>query len=138
MGRSAPPASSDNFPGILGITHYHYSVFCLDSKEKNFIFYVCITVKNRLYFKQSYLTSELFGGLIMINTRFGSEVTVVGGDIDKGEIDVIRKVDGKLLQGWINEYKADGGIQEIVDAINKANEKTTCGGLKNDLGTKKT
>ena len=56
----------------------------------------------------------------MITTRFGSEVTVKSGNIAKDEVDVIR-ADGSILQTYIAELKADGGIKEIEEAINKAN-----------------
>jgi len=56
----------------------------------------------------------------MITTRFGSEVTVKSGNIAKDEVDVIR-ADGSILQTYITELKADGGIKEIEDAIKKAN-----------------
>jgi len=58
----------------------------------------------------------------MIVTRFGSEVKVIGGNIEKGEIDVIRTEDGSRIDGYIVDFKADNGIAEIIDAINATNE----------------
>ena len=53
----------------------------------------------------------------MIFTRFGSEVKVVDGDMGTGFVDVKRLSDGQVLQTYIGELKADGGISEISDAI---------------------
>ena len=57
----------------------------------------------------------------MITTRFGSIVTVKSGNIAIDEVDVIRE-DGRILHTYISELKADGGIEEIEEAIKKANE----------------
>ena len=64
----------------------------------------------------------------MIFTRFGSEVEVLGGNIEKGEIDINifneadgLKLDKQFMSTYINELKADNGFTEICEAINKAN-----------------
>ena len=59
----------------------------------------------------------------MIRTKFGTIVAkVVGGDIDKGEIDVILKDSDEVFRGYIEEFKADNGYGEIREAIQKATE----------------
>jgi hypothetical protein len=57
-----------------------------------------------------------------IFTRYGSEVTVIGGNRYTGEITIKRKADGKLFHLFIGELKADGGIETIDQAIRVANE----------------
>jgi hypothetical protein len=57
----------------------------------------------------------------MVYTRFGSVVTVLGGNVDKGEVDVKRE-DGSILKTYTCELKADNGWAEISDAIEAANK----------------
>lgn len=59
---------------------------------------------------------------IMIQTRFGSEVTVLGGDFNKGTVEVKRVSDGEVMKTYVYELKADGGAGEIVRAILAANQ----------------
>ena len=59
----------------------------------------------------------------MIYTRFGSVVKVTGGDIEAGEVDVIREDIPGIKKTYINELKADGGFNEICEAIDAANAK---------------
>ena len=54
----------------------------------------------------------------MIYSRFGSEFEIVEGDLDTGMVTGKRKEDGKLFPNChITEYRADGGIKEIEEAI---------------------
>jgi len=54
----------------------------------------------------------------MIYSRFGSEFEIVKGNLDTGIVTAMRKDDGKLFPDChITEYRADGGIQEIQQAI---------------------
>ena len=59
----------------------------------------------------------------MIYTRFGLAVTIIKGDIEKGEVDIQYKKDGRIRETTIDFLRADKGIQEIQEAIEKANEK---------------
>lgn len=63
----------------------------------------------------------------MIYSRFGIEVTVTGGDLDpmRNHVDYIihyRRDDGWArdlqMKGFVRDLKADGGINEIREAIN--------------------
>lgn len=59
-----------------------------------------------------------------IYTRFGGEVEIVKGDYDyqeKGEIDIKRLDDGKIMKTYIHELKADGGINTIIEEIERVN-----------------
>lgn len=59
-----------------------------------------------------------------IYTRSEKEVTVVGGDLESGEIDTIDVYYGdpmELHKGRISDFYADGGYAEIEAAIEKAN-----------------
>lgn len=58
----------------------------------------------------------------MITTRYGTPVQIIGGNFDKGTVDVQRE-DGSVLKTYVYELKADGGAGEIVRAILKANEE---------------
>ena len=55
----------------------------------------------------------------MIYTRFGSPVTVIGGDAPNGTA-IIRHADGMEMLALFYDLKADGGIKEIWDAVKKA------------------
>lgn len=59
----------------------------------------------------------------MINTRFGSEVEVVGFNKENFTIDVKRKADDKFLEVFYSDLKADGGLEEIQKAIESCNTK---------------
>lgn len=54
----------------------------------------------------------------MIKTLAGSEVEVVSGSIYSDEVEVKRIRDGRILKTFTSELVADGGLQEISDAIN--------------------
>lgn len=58
-----------------------------------------------------------------ICTRFGSEVRVISGIQDTGEVNIKFVDDGELMQTHIANLKADGGLPEIIKAINDANSK---------------
>lgn len=63
----------------------------------------------------------------MIYTRFSDgqsedAITIIGGDIDKGHVD-IKFADGSTMETFIAELKADGGFNEICEAINQANKQ---------------
>jgi len=60
----------------------------------------------------------------MIYTRFGLTVTIVKGDIEKGEVDIEYKEDGRIRETTIDFLRADNGIQEIQESIEKANLKS--------------
>ncbi len=54
----------------------------------------------------------------MIYSRFGGEFEIVSGDLDTGMVVSKRKEDGKIFPDChITEFRADGGIQEIKEAI---------------------
>lgn len=54
----------------------------------------------------------------MIYSRFGSEFEIIKGDLDTGMVTGRRKDDGKIFPDChITEFRADGGIQEIHQAI---------------------
>ena len=55
----------------------------------------------------------------MIYTRFGEPVTVIGGDAPNGKAR-IRYTNGAEMEVLFYDLKADGGIQEIWDAVKKA------------------
>jgi len=59
----------------------------------------------------------------MIYTRFESEVEIVAGNIETGEVNIKFKDDGFFMQTNINELRADDGIKEIHDAIKQTNQK---------------
>lgn len=71
----------------------------------------------------------------MIYSRFGTRVKeVVGGNVEKNEIDVIFETDNvaqdkfvslksDVFKGYIQDFKADDGITEIAGAIEAANKK---------------
>ena len=54
----------------------------------------------------------------MIHTRFGSEVRVLWGDMEKGTVKIEYR-DGFQFQTNINQLRADGGLLEIAEAINR-------------------
>ena len=59
----------------------------------------------------------------MIYTRFGTPVTVVGGDFEKGEVTILgsgTKPD-EPKEVWTSDLRADDGINEIAKAIEDAN-----------------
>lgn len=56
----------------------------------------------------------------MINTRFGSEVEVLSLDLDTGLCHFRRKADGAVFEDHTSNLRADGGLQEIIDAAPKA------------------
>ena len=54
----------------------------------------------------------------MIYSRFGSEFEIVNGDLDTGMVTGRRIEDGKLFKNTcMMDYRADGGIREIEEAI---------------------
>jgi len=55
----------------------------------------------------------------MIYTRFGSEIKIVRGNIDTGEVD-IQYPNGKVRETYIHELRATEGIKEIHEAIERA------------------
>lgn len=56
-----------------------------------------------------------------IYNRFGIKVKkVVGGDWDKAEIDVVLEGSEEIRQHWIGDYHANGGAEEIKQAIEEA------------------
>lgn len=66
----------------------------------------------------------------MVYTRFGTEVTVTGGDVEKGTIDYVAHYkrrahfaarDIERRDHRISDMKADGGITEIQAEIAAAN-----------------
>ena len=62
----------------------------------------------------------------MIYTRFGSPVTIISADYDADDnvlwCDAIRQ-DGSKLHGIaVYEFRADGGMMEIDDAIKALNK----------------
>lgn len=60
----------------------------------------------------------------MIYTRYGLAVTIIKGDIEKGEVDVKYKEDGRVRETTIDFLRADEGIQEIHETIEKANSNS--------------
>lgn len=54
-----------------------------------------------------------------IYTMTGTEVQVVGGDFNKGEVDVIGygRKPNEIKEVWINQLRADNGLTEIEQAI---------------------
>lgn len=66
----------------------------------------------------------------MIKSRFDKKVKEVkGGDILLGHIDVVFEGTDEIFKGWIWDFKADNGIQEIAEAIETANmQKPKCEG----------
>jgi hypothetical protein len=52
----------------------------------------------------------------MVYTRFGLEVKIVKGDMTTGEATIEYK-DGARREVWMGDLKADGGINEIDEAI---------------------
>lgn len=68
----------------------------------------------------------------MIYSRFGEQVRIIKhdlGNIDNGDrIGVIVEYyDGQCRKQWADELKADGGINEIFDAIAKLDAKAKKG-----------
>ena len=62
----------------------------------------------------------------MIYTRFGSPVKVLRGNLQNGHVDVLCTFEDGTegeYQTWANELKADGGLAEIVQAIEQANKE---------------
>jgi|GEM_PF-2082528 len=59
----------------------------------------------------------------MIYTRFGNKARIISGNIEKNEVDIIVTYPSKvkLYKTFIHELKADNGIEEIHQAIIKAN-----------------
>ena len=60
----------------------------------------------------------------MIYTKFGFAVTIIKGDIEKSEVDIKYKEDGRIRETTIDFLRADNGIQEIQESIEKANLKS--------------
>ena len=60
----------------------------------------------------------------MIYTRFGLAVTIIKGNIEKSEVDIKYKEDGRIRETTIDFLRADNGIQEIQESIEKANLKS--------------
>ncbi len=58
----------------------------------------------------------------MIYSRFGGEVTIIGGNVEKGEVDIILSDGETVKETYINELKADDGLTEIIEAIEKVNK----------------
>lgn len=58
----------------------------------------------------------------MIRTRYGSEVKIIKGDVEAGTVDV-RTETGIRRGVWISELRSNGGINEIMNEIKKANEE---------------
>lgn len=58
----------------------------------------------------------------MIYTRFGSFVTINNGNKETGDVCVMRK-DGSTLDTHISQLKADGGIEEIMNAIDEVEKQ---------------
>ncbi|MDZ7766903.1 MAG: hypothetical protein U5K00_21225 [Melioribacteraceae bacterium] len=60
----------------------------------------------------------------MIYTRFGNRVKIISGNIATNQVDVvvIYKSKAELMKTFIHELRADEGIQEIHQAIIKANK----------------
>lgn len=59
----------------------------------------------------------------MIYTRFGSEVKILWGNMNTGEVDVQRVNGNEVLRTNIGELKADEGIEEIENEINKVSAR---------------
>ena len=57
-----------------------------------------------------------------IYTQFGSEVKIISGNVHSGDVN-IKFDDGEILQSQIINLKSDGGIQEVLDEIEAANER---------------
>lgn len=55
----------------------------------------------------------------MIYTRYGSEVVIVWGDLDRGTVKIQYK-DGFQFQTPLYNLRADGGLPEIAAAIDEA------------------
>ena len=55
----------------------------------------------------------------MIYTRFGSPVRILEFDEASGEAVIKREEDGMVWEVHVSELKADGGLNEIWDAIEK-------------------
>jgi len=53
----------------------------------------------------------------MIYTNFGTPVEVIGGDIEEGFVTISRLDEPGQTTTPINTLKADGGIEEIIQAI---------------------
>jgi hypothetical protein len=70
----------------------------------------------------------------MIRTRFGSTVTIVGGDLDSGALD-IRYEDGSERDVHVSDLKADGGYLEITAALKDCASKLTGGRLRQNQET---
>ena len=74
----------------------------------------------------------------MIYSRFGSEFVIVSGDLETGIVTGKRKEDGKLFPGChITEYRADNGIKEIEEAIEKAIKKINIPVKLSEIGFKR-
>lgn len=58
----------------------------------------------------------------MIYTRFGTPVIIIGGDIQTGEVTVgvVSERGSKIIKTYMNELKADDGLNEICEAIKEA------------------
>ena len=55
----------------------------------------------------------------MIYTQYGSEVEIIASNEEKTMVNVKFVEDGFIDTKSVIELKADGGINEIMDAINK-------------------
>lgn len=55
----------------------------------------------------------------MIRTRYGSEVKIVWGDLDRGTVKIQYR-DGFQFQTPLYNLRADGGLPEIATAIDEA------------------
>lgn len=56
----------------------------------------------------------------MIYTRFGSHVKILEGNLVNGEVKIEHLEDGVVMETYINELKADDGLNEICEAITEA------------------
>ena len=55
----------------------------------------------------------------MIRTRYGTEITIIWGDMDRGTCKILYR-DGFQFQLPIYQLRADGGLPEIAAAIDEA------------------
>lgn len=65
----------------------------------------------------------------MIRTVFGSEVTIIGGDLDSGAIKV-RYEDGEERTRYLQELTADSGYAEITDALKQCSPALVGGRMR--------
>ena len=60
----------------------------------------------------------------MIFSYAQNEIRILSGDIDAGSVRAVRIKDNQVREYQLFEIYADGGLPEVVDAINAVSGKT--------------